>query len=57
LILSLLPVVTGMALFAVNPKMMSILWTTAIGIKLMCTATGMIIVGGLIIRHLVNMDV
>jgi len=57
LVLSLLPVVTGMALFAVNPKMMSILWTTELGIKLMCTATGMIIVGGLIIRHLVNMDV
>jgi tight adherence protein B len=57
LILSLLPVVTGMALFAVNPKMMSILWTTETGIKLMCTATGMIIVGGLIIRKLVNMDV
>jgi tight adherence protein B len=57
LILSLLPVVTGMALFAVNPKMMSVLWTTDIGIKMMCTATGMIIVGGLIIRHLVNMDV
>jgi tight adherence protein B len=57
LILSLLPVVTGMALFAVNPKMMSVLWTTAVGIKLMCTATGMVIVGGLIIRHLVDMDV
>jgi len=57
LILSLLPVVTGMALFAVNPKMMSVLWTTQLGIKLMCTATGMIIVGGLIIRHLVDMDV
>jgi Flp pilus assembly protein TadB len=36
---------------------MSVLWTTDIGIKMMCTATGMIIVGGLIIRHLVNMDV
>lgn len=57
LVLSLLPVVTGMALTAVNPKMMSILWTTPVGIKLMCTATGMIFVGGLIIRHLVNMDV
>jgi tight adherence protein B len=57
LILSLLPVVTGFALFAVNPKMMSVLWTNPLGIKLMCTATGMIIVGGLIIRHLVNMDV
>jgi tight adherence protein B len=57
LVLSLLPVVTGMALFAVNPKMMSILWTTDLGIKMMCTASGMIVVGGLIIRHLVNMDV
>jgi tight adherence protein B len=57
LVLSLLPVVTGIALYVVNPKMMSILWTSDIGIKLMCTASGMIVVGGLIIRHLVNMDV
>jgi tight adherence protein B len=56
-ILSLLPVVTGVALYAVNPKMMSILWTNPIGIKLICTATGMIVVGAFIIRHLVNMDV
>jgi tight adherence protein B len=57
LVLTLLPVVTGIALTAVNPKMMSILWTTEVGIKLICTAIGMIFVGALIIRHLVNMDV
>jgi tight adherence protein B len=56
-VLTLLPIGLGFALFAVNPKMMSILWTTAIGVKLLWTAGGMIIVGGLIIRSIVNMDV
>jgi Flp pilus assembly protein TadB len=37
--------------------MVSILWTNPIGIKLLWTASGMIVVGGLIIRHIVNMDV
>ena len=37
--------------------MMSILWTRDIGIKLLWTAVGMIVVGGLIIRKIVNMDV
>jgi tight adherence protein B len=57
LILSLLPVVLGIMMYFVNPAMMSILWTRAIGIKLMWAAGGMTVVGGLIIRHIVNMDV
>jgi tight adherence protein B len=56
-ILTFLPVVLGIALYAVNPKLMSILWTTPIGIRLMEIATGMIFVGGFIIRQIVNMDV
>ena len=56
-ILTLLPVVLACLLYTVNPKMMSLLWTTKIGIKLIYTASGMIIVGGLIIRKLVDMDV
>jgi tight adherence protein B len=57
LILSLLPLVLGVALYIVNPQMMSILWTRAIGVKLLWAAGGMTLVGGLIIRHIVNMDV
>lgn len=57
LILTILPVVLGIAIYFVNPTMMSILWKTQIGIKLMWAAAGMIVVGGLIIRKIVNMEV
>jgi tight adherence protein B len=57
MILTLLPVVLGCALYFVNPEMMSLLWTREIGIKLLYAASGMIVVGGLIIRKIVNMDV
>jgi tight adherence protein B len=56
-ILSLLPVVLGIALFTVNPTMMSVLWTKAIGIKLMWTSAGMTLIGGFIINRIVNMEV
>jgi tight adherence protein B len=56
-ILTLLPVFLGCALYVVNPEMMSLLWTREIGIKLLYAAGAMIIVGGLIIRKIVNMDV
>jgi tight adherence protein B len=56
-ILTLLPVVLGIALFAVNPQMMSIMWTNPTGIKALWTAGGMIVVGGFIIHRIVNMDV
>ena len=56
-VLTLLPVILGCALYMVNPDMMSLLWKREIGIKLLYTASGMIIVGGLIIRKIVNMDV
>ncbi len=57
MILTLLPVVLGCALYFVNPEMMSLLWTREIGIKLLYAASGMIVIGGLIIRKIVNMDV
>lgn len=57
MILTLLPVVLGCALYFVNPEMMSLLWTREIGVKLLYAAGGMIVVGGLIIRKIVNMDV
>jgi tight adherence protein B len=56
-ILTLLPVVLGFALYTVNPEMMSLLWTTPIGVRLLCVAGIMVFVGGLIIRKIVNMDV
>jgi Flp pilus assembly protein TadB len=37
--------------------MMSILWKRPIGVKLLYTAAGMTLVGGLIIRKIVRMDV
>jgi len=56
-ILTLLPVVLGIALYCVNPEMMSVLWTTPIGKKLLWAASCMIVIGGFIIRQIVNMDV
>jgi tight adherence protein B len=56
-VLTLLPVVLGFALYLVNPEMMSMLWKRDIGIKLLYAASGMIVVGGLIIRKIVNMEV
>ena len=56
-VLTLLPVVLGFALYWVNPDMMSMLWKRDIGIKLLWAASIMIVIGGLIIRKIVNMDV
>jgi tight adherence protein B len=56
-ILTLLPVVLGIAMYVVNPKMMSVMWTNPVGIKALWVAGGMLAVGGLIIRRIVNMDV
>lgn len=56
-ILSLLPVGLGTAMFFLNPKMMSILWHRAIGIEMMWGAGIMTVIGGLIIRKIVNIDI
>jgi tight adherence protein B len=56
-ILTLLPVILGFLLYMVNPDLMSNLWKKEIGLKLMYTAAGMIFIGGMIIRKIVNMDV
>jgi tight adherence protein B len=57
LVLTCLPVVLGCALYFVNPEMMSLLWKRDIGIKLLYAAGTMIVIGGLIIRKIVNMEV
>jgi tight adherence protein B len=56
-ILSLLPVGLGTALYFVNPTMMSVLWHKEIGIKLIWTAVGMTLLGGIVIRNIVNLDI
>jgi len=56
-ILTFLPVVLGILMYFINPQMISILWHRSIGIKLMWSAAGMTVLGGLIIRHIVNLDI
>jgi tight adherence protein B len=56
-VLTLLPVVLGTILYFVNPEMISILWKNPMGIKMLWAASGMIVVGGIIIHNIVNMDV
>jgi tight adherence protein B len=56
-ILTFLPVVLGLALYLVNPATMSLLWHRDLGIKLLYSAGVMTIVGALVIRKIVNMEV
>jgi tight adherence protein B len=57
LVLTLLPPVLGCMLYFVNPTMMSLLWKRQLGIDLLYAAAAMTVVGGLVIRKIVNMDV
>jgi tight adherence protein B len=57
MILTLLPVVLGVLLYLINPDLMSLLWKKPLGVKLLYAAGTMIVIGGLIIRKIVNMDV
>jgi tight adherence protein B len=56
-ILTFLPAVLGVALYFINPGMISILWHRSIGIKLMWGAAGMTVLGGVIIHRIVNLDI
>jgi len=56
-ILSLLPVVLGFLLYLLNPESMSVMWTTKIGIRLLCTGATMTSLGALIIRKIVRPQV
>lgn len=56
-ILSILPLVLGVGLYLINPDNMSLLWKREIGVKLLWGAAIMTVIGGLIIRKIVNMDV
>jgi tight adherence protein B len=56
-ILTILPLVLGCGLYLISPDNMSLLWKRELGIKLMYAAGAMTIVGGLVIRKIVNIDV
>jgi tight adherence protein B len=56
-ILTLLPVVLGIAIYFIDPGMISILWHREIGIKLLFGAVGMTLVGGFVIYKIVDIDV
>ena len=56
-VLTLVPVFLGVAMYFVNPKMMSVMWTRSIGIKLMWAAAGLTALGGFVINRIVDIDV
>jgi tight adherence protein B len=56
-VLSLLPVGLGFALYMVDPEMVSLLWKRDIGRTLLWAAGIMTVIGGLIIRKIVDLDV
>jgi len=56
-ILTILPIVLGFALYLVSPDTISILWHRKIGIEMLYAASGMIILGAIVIRNIVNMKV
>jgi tight adherence protein B len=56
-ILTFLPLVLGIALYLVNPDTMSLLWRRDFGRELLWFSGVMTLIGGLIIRKIVNMEV
>lgn len=56
-VLSFLPIVLGIALYLINPHGMSLLWKRSIGLKFLYASATMTVIGALIIRKIVNMDV
>lgn len=56
-ILTLLPVALGGMIYMVDPGMMSILWHRKLGIEMLWSAAGLIVLGGLVINKIVNIDV
>jgi len=56
-ILTILPIALGVVLYFLSPDTISLLWKRPLGIKLLCGAGGMLVVGSLIIQKIVHMDV
>jgi tight adherence protein B len=57
IILTGLPIVLGLVMYLANPAMMSVLWTTPLGVKLLTISSIMVAVGALLIRHIVNLEI
>ena len=53
-ILSLLPAILGFLLYLMNPERMSVMWTTKLGVQVLCTSVVMTAIGALIIRKIVR---
>lgn len=56
-ILSLLPPALGIAMYLVNPTLISLLWTRPLGVKLLYASVAMTLTGALIIRKIVDVEV
>jgi tight adherence protein B len=56
-VLTMLPICLGVAMYFINPDMMSVLWKRPIGIKLLWGAGGAMTLGTLMIQKIVRMDV
>lgn len=56
-ILTVLPIAVAFGLFLIDPKQMMILWVSPLGRKLIFAAVVMILLGGVTIRNIVNLDV
>jgi tight adherence protein B len=57
IILTCLPLGLGIVLYILNPKSMSLLWTTPVGVKLLIGGCCGIVLGGFIINRIVDMEV
>jgi tight adherence protein B len=57
MVLSAMPVGLGFLLYLLKPDTMSLLWTKPLGLKMLYTGLGLMVVGGLIIRKIVRVKV
>src|SRR5260370_36449344 len=56
-ILSLLPPLLGVGLYLINPENMSVLWKRPIGVYMIEASVTMTVIGGLIIRKIVRIQI
>jgi tight adherence protein B len=56
-VIGLLPIALFIVLYIINPGMESLLWKREMGVKLLYTGGGMMVVGALLIRKIVRADV
>jgi tight adherence protein B len=56
-VLTLLPVILGIALFCISPDHMSLLWKRDLGIKLLYGSAILTFLGALVIRKIVNFEI